>query len=243
MDASTGTGMMDFLGEVIDWFANNWDGPAGYRTRLLEHLNLSTVSVAIAALLTLPPAAWIGHRRRGELLGTSLANLGRAIPSFGIVALSLPLTIWLAKKLPFVESGLGFFPTAVAMVALAIPPIFLGVLTGVREVDHDIVEAGRAMGLSEVRLLTQVELPLASPLILSGLRVAFVQVVATATLGALVAYGGLGRFIVDGFAQRDNVELFAGAILVAALALASDWCFRELAHLLPAHRVHNARND
>jgi len=228
---------MDFLSEVLDWFANNWDGSAGYVARLAEHLNVSAVSVVIAAGLAIPPAAWIGHRGKGAVLGASLANLGRAIPSFGIVALSLPVTIWLAKRLPFIDSGLGFFPTAVAMVALAIPPIFLGVLTGVREVDQDTVEAGRGMGLSEVQLLTRVELPLASPLILSGLRVAFVQVVATATLGALVAYGGLGRFIVDGFAQHDDVELFAGAVLVAALALLSDWLFRLLARRLPTSRV------
>jgi osmoprotectant transport system permease protein len=172
-------------------------------------------------------------------------NLGRALPSFGIVALSLPLTIRLADALPFVDSGLGFLPTFVALFALALPPLFTNTHAGVRGVDPETVEAARGMGLGGRRILTEVELPLAAPLLVAGIRVAAVQVVATAPLGALVAYGGLGRFIVDGFAVQDSVTIIAGALLVVALSLLTDLAVGRLGRRLvpPALRDPRVRGN
>jgi osmoprotectant transport system permease protein len=173
-------------------------------------------------VIAIPLAAWLGHTGRGGLVAASMVNVGRALPSFGILAISVPFTIRLARSTPIIDSGLGFAPTFIALFLLALPPIFTNTYAGVRGVDRDVVEAARGMGLTERRLILEVEMPIASPVILTGIRVTAVQVVATATLGALVAYGGLGRFIIDGIATRDHVELVGGAVLVALLSILTE---------------------
>ena len=145
----------------------------------------------------------------------SVVNIGRAIPSFAILALLLPFSL----RYGF---GLGFWPTIVALVLLAIPPIFTNTYTGVRDVPDEAVEAARGMGMRGGELVRKVEVPVAMPLILTGLRVSAVQVVATATLGALVGYRDLGTPIVSGFTSPDKGPLLAGAIAVALLALLTD---------------------
>jgi osmoprotectant transport system permease protein len=182
---------------------------------LVEHIELSAAAVAIAATLALPLGLYIGHTGRGEFVAVSAANLGRAIPSFGILAFVFPFTL---RYLP----GFGFWPTLIAMFLLAIPPILTNTYVGIKNVDRDTVEAARGMGMSEGQILARIELPLAAPLVVAGLRTAAVQVIATATLGAFVAWGGLGRFIVDGFAQQDHGMILAGAVLVAALAIVAE---------------------
>jgi osmoprotectant transport system permease protein len=211
---------MSFLADVWAFFADgaNWVGEAGILARTLEHVGLSTFSVVVAGLIAIPPALFLGHAGRGGLFAVSVVNIGRAVPSFAIVALALPISINLGL-------GLGFWPTFLALVALALPPMFTNTYTGVREVDPGTVEAARGMGMTEREILRGIELPLASPVILAAVRVASVQVVATATLGALVAWGGLGRYIIDGFSQRDNVEVFVGGVLVALLAVATELFF------------------
>ena len=205
---------MEFLSEVSAFFADgaNWVGPAGILNRTLDHVGLSAFSMLVAGLIAMPPALLLG------LFAVSVVNIGRAVPSFAIVALALPVSINLGL-------GLGFWPTFLALVALALPPMFTNTYTAVREVDRGTVEAGRGMGMTEGEILRSIELPLASPVILAAVRVASVQVVATATLGALVAWGGLGRYIVDGFSQGDNVEVFVGGLLVALLAVATELFF------------------
>lgn len=215
--------MIGFLGDLAHWFATHWDGDTGYLVRIWEHVTVSGAALLAAVAVALPLGAWLGHTGRGGLAVVSMVNIGRALPSFGIVALALPFTIWLARVTPFIDSGLGFLPTFVALFALAAPPVFINTHAGVRGVDPDTVEAARGMGIGERTILTSVELPIATPVIMTGIRITAVQVVATAPLGALVAYGGLGRFIVDGFAVRDSVQIAAGAILVALLAVATDW--------------------
>jgi osmoprotectant transport system permease protein len=211
-----------FLVRLVEWFTDplQWSGPAGIPARLLEHVILSAVSVVIAAAVALPVAMYIGHRRRFERLVVSIASLGRAVPSLGIIvmaAILLGLQLdWPAALRPSVVT---------AMVLLAIPPMLTNAYVGIQGVDPDTVEAARAMGLTEWQVLRGIELPLAAPLIVAGLRIAAVQVVATATLAAIVAGGGLGRFIVDGTAQRDFEEIFGGALLVALLALLTEVAF------------------
>ncbi|MGB5379865.1 MAG: ABC transporter permease [Acidimicrobiia bacterium] len=206
--------MIEFLGEVLAWFGNpdNWIGPSGILNRLREHVQLTAAATVAAAVLAIPPALLLGHRRLGGTFVVALVNIGRAIPSFAIVVLFLPISIRLGL-------GIGFWPTFLALLFLAVPPMFANTYTGVAGVDPDLVEASRGMGMTGREVLSQVELPMASPVILAAVRVATVQVAATATLGALVGWGGLGRFIVDGFSVRDNVLVFAGALLVAGLAI------------------------
>jgi osmoprotectant transport system permease protein len=211
-----------FLAELGRWFIENWDGNAGYLNRTWEHIQVSGIALAVAIAIAVPLGAWLGHTGRGGLLVVSAVNVGRALPSFGIVALALPITIRLARNVPFIETGLGFLPTFVALVALALPPIFTNTYAGIRSTDPQIVEAARGMGVTEARILREVEVPIGSPVILAGIRTSAVQVVATATLGALVAYGGLGRYIIDGFATQDDVEIVAGALLVAALSVLTE---------------------
>ena len=207
---------MEFFAEVLDFFATgaNWVGSTGILNRTLEHSGLVAFSMAVASLIAIPPALYLGHTGRGGFFAVSIVNIGRAVPSFAIVALALPVSIKLGL-------GLGFWPTFLALVALALPPMFTNTYTGVREVNQETVEAALGMGMTGWEILRGIELPLASPVILAAVRVAAVQVVATATLGALVAWGGLGRYIIDGFSQGDNVEVFVGGVLVALLAVAT----------------------
>jgi osmoprotectant transport system permease protein len=221
--------MIDFLGDVAVWFTENWDGQDGYLVRGWNTIRLSAFATALAAVIAIPLGALLGHYRRGGVAAVAVVNIGRALPSFGIIALALPITIRIARNVPdgvpIFGSGLGFFPASIALFLLALPPMFTNTYTGIREVDPDTVEAARGMGLTEHKILRTVEAPLASPVIIAGLRISAVQVVATSPLAALVAYRGLGRFIVDGFATQDNVEIFAGALLVALLAILTELLF------------------
>jgi len=209
--------MIDFLGQVLAWFGDpaNWFGPAGILNRLREHVQITAAATTVSAVLAIAPAVWLAHRRIGGTFVVAVVNIGRAIPSFAIVVLFLPISIRLGL-------GIGFWPTFLALLFLAVPPMFTNAYTGVAEVDPDLVEASSGMGMTDGEVLTKVEIPMASPVILAAVRVAAVQVVATATLGALVGWGGLGRFIVDGFATQNNVIVFAGAVLVAGLAIVTE---------------------
>jgi len=220
---------MDFLVDVLAWFTDsaNWQGPAGIPSRTLEHIRLSAFAMMVAAGLAVPLGVLLGHSGRGGLIAVSVVNIGRAIPSFAVIALALPFSIRAGL-------GIGFWPTFLALVLLALPPIFTNSFTAVRSVGMDVVEAARGMGMRERQVLLEIELPLAAPLILTGIRVAAVQVVATATLGALVGWGGLGRYIIDGFSVQDNVRVFAGALLVAVLAILTDVLFSVTERILGA---------
>jgi osmoprotectant transport system permease protein len=220
---------MDFLADVLAWFTDsaNWQGSAGIPNRTLEHVRLSAFATMVAAGLAVPLGVLLGHSGRGGLIAVSVVNIGRAIPSFAVIALALPFSIRAGL-------GIGFWPTFLALVLLALPPIFTNSFTAVRSVGMDVVEAARGMGMRERQVLLEIELPLAAPLILTGIRVAAVQVVATATLGALVGWGGLGRYIIDGFSVQDNVRVFAGALLVAVLAILTDVLFSVTEWILGA---------
>lgn len=206
---------MNILSATLAWFTDpaHWQGNDGIPIRVFEHLELSVVAVIIGLAIALPAGLWLGHTGRGAFIAVNVANLGRALPSLALLALALPLAFAL-------HLGLGFWPTLFALVPLTIPPILTNTYVAVRGVDREVVEAARGMGLQERAILRTVELPIALPLILSGVRTAAVNVIATATLGALVAGGGLGRYIVDGLALQEYERLFAGALLVAFLAIA-----------------------
>lgn len=209
---------MELIGEVLAWFADpsNWSGTSGIPHRTFEHVWLSALTVAVGAAIALPIGLYIGHTGRGALLAVSVANIGRALPSYSLLLIF------------FTFFGIGFATAFPALLALTIPPILTSTYVAVREVDRDMVEAGRAMGMTEAQLLRGVELPMAMPVIVAGVRIAAVQVVATATLAALVGGGALGRFIVDGFGLQQDDQLVGGAILVAALALVTERSFTVL---------------
>lgn len=214
---------MNPLGEAIAWLSNpaNWRGAEGILHRLSEHVQICLIATFASALVAVPLGMYIGHRRRFEVFVVSVANLGRALPSFGILAFVFPFTL---RYLP----GIGYWPTLIALFLLAIPPILTNVYIGIKGVDPDMVEAARGVGMNEFQVLTKLETPLAAPLLVAGLRTAAVAVVATATLGAVVAWGGLGRFIIDGIAQRDMGLALGGAILVAGLAIVTEVGFGVL---------------
>jgi osmoprotectant transport system permease protein len=198
----------------------HWQGIDGIPTRLGQHLHLSIESVAIGALIALPVGIVLGHYGRFGNLAINISNAGRAVPSFGILVIAFQIF------------GLGDGPIILALTALAIPPMVTNSYVALRVVDADIKEAARGMGYRELAQVVRVELPLAVPLIMAGVRTSAVQVVATATLAALVAGGGLGRYIVDGLARSDNPRTLAGALLVAALALATEGLLAGLERLL-----------
>ena len=203
---------MNVVTEVLAWLTDpaQWSGPDGIPVRTLQHLWYSLLATAIAAAVALPIGVYIGHTGRGAVFAVNLTNLGRAIPSLGIIILM------------FTIFGFGIAPVLVTLFALAIPPIVTNSYIGVRSVDPDVRQAAEGMGMRGRQVLWQVELPMAMPLIMAGIRTSAVQVVATATLAAFVGLGGLGRYLIDGLAQRNLAEVVGGAILVAALSLVTE---------------------
>jgi osmoprotectant transport system permease protein len=213
---------MSFLADVVRWFLApaHWQGAAGISARVLEHVQMSLAATAVAALIALPLGLTLGHYGRGGPLAINVSNVGRALPSFAILVLAVQVV------------GIGAAPAFLALVALAIPPMVTNSFVGMRDVDEQLRDAARGLGMSELRVLARVELPNALPVVMAGVRTAGVQVVATATLAALVGWGGLGRFIVDGLSQRDYVQVFAGAVLVAALSAMTELTLALLQRLL-----------
>jgi osmoprotectant transport system permease protein len=224
---------MRFLGDVIRWFTtgSHWTGDAGAIHRLTEHVTMSVASLVVAAAVALPLGIWLGHTGRGGALAINVSNVGRAIPSFAILVIAAQIV------------GIGWRPAFVALVALAIPPMVTNSYVGMREVDADVREAARGMGMSSRESLWRVELPVALPLVMAGVRTAAVQVVATATIAALVAWGGLGRFIVDGIAQRDFVQVFAGAVLVGALSIVTELALAGLQRVVVPKGLRQLETD
>ena len=228
---------MNLLGDVARWFTDpvHYQGVDAVQTRILEHLEVSGLAVLMGILVALPLGLYLGHTGRFAFVAVNVANIGRAIPSLAAIALAIPI----AGTLLGVQNGLGFWPTFLALIPLAVPPILTNAYVAVRGVDRDVIEAARGMGVSEAGILRRIEVPLALPLILAGIRTAAVNVIATATLGALVAFGGLGRYIVDGLALQEYDRLFAGALLVAVLAIAVEVALStfERAAVSPGIRV------
>jgi osmoprotectant transport system permease protein len=220
------------MNDIINGFqwiftASNWQEvnfQPGIAQQLWYHIQVSAIAVAVAAAIAIPTGLYVGHRRKGTWLAVTIANIGRAIPSYGLVVLIFFAAGSVAPSLQFT-----MFPTVVALVFLALPPLLTNTYIGVQEVDQDVVEAARGMGLSERQVLRNLELPLAAPLIMAGVRTAAVTVVATATLAGFVGAAGLGSFLNGGFAQQgQEPQFFGGAILVATLAIATELAFAAL---------------
>lgn len=203
---------MNFLQEALSYIftAANWSGNAGLTARILEHLQYTAVAVVFSALVAIPIGMLIGHTGRGTFLVVGGVNALRALPTLGVLLLGVLL--W----------GLGLVPPTVALMLLGIPPMLAGTYSGIANVDRAVVDAARSMGMTESRVLLRVEVPNALPLILSGVRTATLQIVATATIAAYASLGGLGRYLIDGIKVREFYLALVGALVVTALALILD---------------------
>lgn len=202
---------MSIFLEALSWLTTpaNWLGGSGILTRSAEHLGLTLLIVVLAALVALPLGTVIGHTGRGRWL-VSATGAARAIPTLGVLTLA---GLWL---------GIGLAAPTLALLVLAVPPLLSATYSGIASTPRATVDAARAIGLTESQILAQVEVPHAAGLIAAGVRSATLQVIATTTLAAYTANYGLGRFLYTGLKTRDYAQMIGGAIIVVALALATD---------------------
>ncbi|HEX3791821.1 MAG TPA: ABC transporter permease [Pseudonocardiaceae bacterium] len=209
---------MNWFAVIGQWLTDSahWHGSDGVPVRVLEHLEYTGLALGLALVIGLPIGAIVGHTGRGGFLLVGLANYLRALPSVGLLVIA------------FVVIGLGLVPPIAALTVLALPPVLAGSYAGIQAVDPAVVDAAKGMGMRWYHVLFRVEIPNAMPLIFGGIRSAALQVVATATIAAEVALGGLGRFIIDGNAEHNETgfaQMAAGAVLVAVLALVVEGVF------------------
>ncbi|MFF9065439.1 ABC transporter permease [Streptomyces sp. NPDC014891] len=223
---------MTTLADSWSWLttSGHWSGENGVWHRLAEHLFLTVVCLVISCVIALPVALLLGHLGKGGALAVNLSNVGRAVPTFAVLVLLLLSPI----------GTYGQWPTIIALVLFAVPPLLTNAYVGMRGVDPDVVRAARGMGMTGRQTLTLVEVPLAMPLILTGVRIAAVQLVATATVAALAGGGGLGRIITAGFNLASTPQVVAGAFLVAVLALLVEGVFEAAQRLAPGLRGRSA---
>jgi len=221
--------------------ASNWTGSEGMAALLVQQLLITVTALAAAMGLGLPLALWLGHLGRGGFVAINITNVGRAVPTFALLAL-LVTADWPGTGTfgPYGRAGLA---TLLSLAAFALPPLITNAYVGVREVPAEVKEAALGMGMSAAQRFFRVELPLALPLVLTGVRLALVQVWATATIAALVAGPGLGRVITDGFANTDYGKGIAGAVVVAIVALILELGASILQRWLDPLRVTMAQRD
>jgi osmoprotectant transport system permease protein len=205
------TAAIDFLLDPA-----SWSGPNGLGAQLTQQMLLTVTALALACAIGLPLALWLGHLGRGGVLAVNVSNVGRAVPTFAVLVLLSVGPLGTAVLGPYGRAGLA---TLVALVLFAMPPIITNAYVGMRQVDREVVEAATGMGMRGRQLFSSVELPLATPLVMTGVRLALVQVWATASIAALVAGPGLGNTITLGFENQDVARVLGGAILVAGVAL------------------------
>ena len=208
--------MINYFGYLFD--PDNWHltGDSSIPERLAQHVGYTLAALLISALIALPLGLLIGHTNRGAFLAIGLGNLGRALPTFGLVLLLVTFM------------GVYIWPVLAALIVLAIPPILAQTYAGIRSVDPAAVDAAVGMGMRPTQVLFQAEVPMAMPLIISGLRSATLQVCATATIAAYASFGGLGRLLIDGLNRNQYDQILAGAIMVALLAIALDYLFAAI---------------
>jgi osmoprotectant transport system permease protein len=223
------------VNSALTWLFDprHWSGPTGIPTRILEHLGYTALTVLVAAAIAVPLGALIGHTGRGTFVIAGLSNGLRALPELGLLTLLVLLTY------------VGLLPVVISLVILALPPILAGTYAGVRNVDRAVVDAARGMGMRGGTVLLRVELPNALPLIIGGIRSATLQVIATATIAAYVAMGGLGRFVIDGNnagpgSPDGYPQMAAGAIVIAVLALVIEGVLEVVQRLAVSPGLRNA---
>lgn len=201
-------------------FIEAWNYVLGHPDRffgaLFTHIALSASALGIGVAIALPAGVWLASTRRAALIAITAANVGRTLPSLAVLALAMPVL------------GTGFVPSLFALTLIALPPILINTYTAMRQVDPDIVDAARGMGMGAVEIVRKVELPIALPVIFAGIRTAAVQVVSGAVLASYIGGGGLGDFITAGIAMMALPLLLVGAIPATLLSLGADFLFGRL---------------
>lgn len=220
------------MNAVLAWFSDpaHWQGPGGVGARVWEHLWYSALAIIIAAAIAIPLGVWIGHTGKGRRVAVGFAGALRAIPTLGMLTF---LAIVMQLSL-----GLALIPTTIVLVVLAVPPLLAGTYAGIEAIEPEVLDGARASGHSAAQMVFGVELPLAVPMILGGLRSATMQVLATTTVAAYLGLGGLGRYLFDGLGVQDYTTMLAGALLVVVLALITDAVLAVLQHFLTPRGLH-----
>jgi osmoprotectant transport system permease protein len=203
---------VNLFAQAFDWIftSAHWSGTVDIPGHLVQHLRDSSLFVLIAVLIAAPIGILIGHTGRGRNVAILISNVTRALPTLGLLSILILLL------------GIGLLPIAIVLVILGIPPMLAGVYAGIESIDKQTVDAARALGMTEWQIILRVEIPLAAPLLIGGLRATALQVIATLGIASAYAYAGLGIYLINGLAQADYVQLLAGAILITALALIVD---------------------
>ncbi|MGO4143916.1 ABC transporter permease [Paenarthrobacter sp. YAF11_1] len=203
---------MNIFAETIAWLTSpkNWTGSGGIPTRLLEHLQYSGLVLLIAAAIAVPIGLYIGHTGRGRVVAVAVAGALRALPTLGLLVLFALL------------AGSGLMPPVWALVILTVPPLLAGTYAGISSVDSTVVDAARAMGMTELQILFRVEVPNGLQVMFGGIRTAVLQVIATVSVVAYLPLGGLGRYLFDGLVLQDFPRMLGGSLLIAGLAIAVD---------------------
>jgi osmoprotectant transport system permease protein len=199
----------------IQWIftASHWtdvNGGFGIGAQILYHLQYTIVALFFDFIIAVPIGLIIGHTGKGRGVAIISSNIARALPTLGLLAVLILLL------------GIGILPTTIVLVILGIPPLLAGVYSGLESVDRQTIDAARALGMTELQILFKVEIPLSIALLIGGLRAATLQIVATVAIAAVYGGNGLGRYVIDGVAQRDFAKAFGGAILIIVLALVID---------------------
>ena len=194
--------------------------PQRFIGALFTHVALSASALALALAIALPIGVWLSNAPRAVTVAINAANIGRTLPSLAVLALVMPIL------------GTGFTPSLFALTLLALPPILLNTYTAIRQVEPDIVDAARGMGMTRGEIVRKVELPIATPVIFAGIRTAAVQVVSGATLAAYIGGGGLGDFITAGIAMMAVPQLLVGAVPATLLSIGTDQLFGRLQRAL-----------
>lgn len=217
---------MNAFGDTARWLLDpaNWLGPQGLLMRLWEHTWYSALALAVALVVAIPLGILIGHTGRGRTFAVALSGAVRALPSLGLLTL-LAVTMGLGLRLAVA-------PSTIVLALLAIPSLLASTYSGIEAVPDTVVDGARSTGMSEAQVIARVELPLALPMMVGGLRAAVLQIIATATISAYLGLGGLGRPILDGLAVSDYPRMLGGAIAVAVLALVADWFIQVAERLL-----------
>ncbi|MEJ1113190.1 ABC transporter permease [Paenarthrobacter sp. CCNWLY172] len=203
---------MNIFAETIAWLTSpkNWTGSGGIPTRLMEHLQYSGLVFLIAAAIAVPIGLYIGHTGRGRVVAVAVAGALRALPTLGLLVLFALL------------AGSGLMPPVWALVILTVPPLLAGTYAGISSVDSTVVDAARAMGMTELQILFRVEVPNGLQVMFGGIRTAVLQVIATVSVVAYLPLGGLGRYLFDGLVLQDFPRMLGGSLLIAGLAIAVD---------------------
>lgn len=204
--------MSNVFVDTYDWLADptHWTGSAGIPTRMVEHLQYTGLVMLIAVVIAVPIGLYVGHTGRGRVAVVSIAGALRALPTLGLLTLFVLL------------AGIGLMPPVWALVILTVPPLLAGTYAGISSVDRNVVDAARAMGMTELQVLFRAELPNALTVMFGGFRTGVLQVIATVSVVAYINLGGLGRYVFDGLVLSDFPQMLGGSLLIAVLAIAVD---------------------